>query len=123
MKLSKLLDDNFNKAMKKLNEQSLPLKTAFLLKGLNRQMQEELTKYEETRKEALTKYGEKDAEGNLLVTDNGQVTLKPETRDLFIKELNDLLNIEIEIMPISVVDLGDAKLSVDDLVALDGFIY
>lgn len=123
MKLAKLLDDGFNKAMKRLNEQTLPLKTAFLLKGLNKQMQEELIKYEETRKEALTKYGEKDSKGNLLVSENGQVTLNPETRDSFIKELNDLLSVEIQITPISIVDLGDAKLSVDDLIALDGFIY
>jgi len=122
MKLARLLDDNLHLALAKLNAQTLPLKTAFALKGIQKKMQEELVKYEECRKEALQKYGKKDEAGNLVLGENNSVTFDDEQRMEFIKELNELVNIEIEVGKISVDALGDAKISVEELMSLDGLV-
>ncbi len=122
MKLARLLDNNLHLALKQLNEQPLPLKTAFLLKGIQGKMQAELIKYEEVRKEALTRFGKKDEQGNLVLGEGNAVVFEDGKQEEFLKELSALLNEEIDCGKLSVDQLGDIKITVDQLVALDGLI-
>lgn len=122
MKLARLLDENLHSALKRLGGQQLPLKAAFALKGINKKIHEELAKYEETRKEALQKYGNRDENGELVVSPEGNVDLAEAHKMNFVKELNELLNLDVDVGSVSVDSFGEAKLSAEDMMALDGLI-
>lgn len=123
MKLARLLDEDFHGALRRLNLQVLPLKAAFALKGIQKNIQQELLKYEETRKEALSRFGKKDTDGNLITDEAQNVLFEEEDQLQFIKELNDLLDMEVEIGTLSIESLGDkVEITGQDLAMLEGLI-
>ena len=123
MKLSKLVDPQFQTTLKKLAAQEMPLRTAFALRGIIKRCSEELVKYEEVRMEALNKLGEKKEDGSLSTNEQGHVTLTTEATLKFTTDLNLLLDTDIELSSIKVADLGDkVVLTTSDLLLLDSLI-
>lgn len=123
MKLAKLTNANTQQSIKKLLDQPLPAKTAFKLKGIAKRVTEELTKYEEVRKDAIQKYGSKLADSDELdVEENGNVRFSNENMLKFVAEITELTATEVEIPTISINDFRDVELSASDLLALDGLI-
>jgi hypothetical protein len=122
MKLARLLDDRLHNSLKYLRTQKVPIKTAFLIKGIQKRIEEELIKYEEIRKELILRYAEKDEEGNLILVDDN-ATLEGDNRDNFLEELNDLIDVEIDVGSFAIEDLGDKiDLSVEDVEGLEGIL-
>lgn len=122
MKLNKLIHKDFINTLVKLTFAQMPAKSAFKLKGVVKKAEEELAKYEEVRKDALNRYGDKNEDGTLAVL-NGNVLFSDSNLENFQKELHELQLIEIEIPSLSIDDLGDkVNLSVQDLLILDGII-
>lgn len=122
MKLARLLDEELHNALSKLKTQKIPVMTAYALRGIQKRIDEELDKYDEVRKELLTKYGKKDAEGKLVLGEKKEVIVEGVEREEFIRELTELVNIEINVGTVKVADLGNVEISVDDLAQLDGLI-
>lgn len=124
MKLSKLVDPQFQVALRKLASQEVPLRSAFKLKGMIKQVNEALTKYDEVRTDALKRYGDKDDDGGLLLDEGGKnVKLSENNAQAFVKELNDLLNDEVDIGSLKISDLGDnLSLSTTELILLEDII-
>jgi hypothetical protein len=124
MKLSKLVNPEFQVALRKLATQEVPLRTAFKLKGMIKQVNEALAKYDEVRTDALKRYGDKDDKGELVLDEGGKnVKLSEDSAQGFVKELNDLLNDEIEIGGVKVADLGEnCSLSTTELMLLEDII-
>lgn len=123
MKLSKLVDDRFHVILHKLGEQSLPLKTAFKLKGIIKTSREEYIKYDEVRQGALQKHGLKNEDGSLKLDDRSVVQFSEEGMDAFRKELNELLEMEIELPTLKLSELGNnIQLTVEELETIDGVI-
>ena len=123
MKLSTLIEPNFNTAVKKLISQDVPLSAAFKLKGIIKRCNEEIAKYEEVRKAALEKLGDRDEQGNLLPTENGSVKLSQGSMQKFAVELSALLSSEVDVGKLKISDLGDkVNLSMNDLLALGDLI-
>src|SRR5581483_10550076 len=123
MKLARVTDQKFQAALQKLLKESLPLRTAFKLKGIAKRAQEELDKYEEVRKAAVERYGSKDENGNLIVLEEGTVKLEGENLNQFVKELSDLVNTEISIGTVSIDELGDkVNMSAEELLALEDLL-
>lgn len=81
---------------------------------------EEQKKYEELRKELLTRLGQKDENGELKI-ENGVVFLG-DNNDEYIKQHQELLGIDIELDRITVDELADAELSVSDLINLGDLV-
>ena len=119
MKLAKIVDPVFIKAINKLNMQELSLKTAFKLKGIIIKTDEERQKYNDVRQAAFDKYGEKDDNGGIKIDNNGQVVMSKESTAAFISEINDLLSMEIDIPTLSVSELGNVTMSSNELFILD----
>jgi hypothetical protein len=120
MKLSNLIDPRFKSALTKLNQQQLPLRVAFKLKGTIGRIDEEQKKYEDVRLAALNKYGKKNEDGTLSSDSNGNVALEGADAELFVKDLNDLLSLDIELPSFSVNELGDkVTMSSEELFLLD----
>jgi hypothetical protein len=123
MKLSKLVDPTFQTALKKLSTQDIPFRSAFKLKGMIKQVNEALADYENVRVDALKRFGEKDDKGELVVAEGGSVKLSEENAQGFVKELQDLLNDNIDIGSLKVADLGDKlSMSAAELMALEDIL-
>jgi hypothetical protein len=120
MKLANLIDPRFKQALTKLNQQQLPLKVAFKLKGAINSVDAELKKYEEVRMSALQKYGKKNEDGSLAADENGNIPLEGDSAQNFVAELNELLSLEIELPKFTLSELGDkVTMSSEELFLLD----
>ena len=103
-------------------KQPLPLKTAFKLKGFVKKIDEELLKYEDVRKDILIRHGMKNPNGTVAIK-NGTVQFEGDGMKNFIKDINELTSIDIELGTISLKEIGDdIRLTTEDLTALDGFL-
>jgi hypothetical protein len=123
MKLSKLVDPQYQAALAKLAAQDLPLRTAFKLRGIIKLGKDELAKYEEVRGEALKRLGDKKEDGSLDVDEKGSVRLSQENMSLFVEELNALLVLDVNVGVIKLSELGEkASLTANDLMILDSLI-
>jgi hypothetical protein len=123
MKLARLVDERLHGALNKLSKEALPLKTAFKLKGITKIVNEEFAKYDEVRQESLKRHGEKNAEGELILNDQGNVELSKEGMQAFLLELSELANVEIDCPTIKISELGDnICLTLQDVEMLDGII-
>jgi len=105
-------------------KQPLPLKAAYKLRGVVKKAEAELTQYEEMRKEALQKYGKKKEDGTLDTTETNNVQFETqETLQVFLKDIGDLTNVDVDMPAITLTELGaDIRLSTEDLMNLEGLI-
>jgi hypothetical protein len=123
MKLGTMLDKRFNEVLNKLFTEPVPLRTAFKIKGIIKLVGDEAVKYEEVRKSALNRLGLKNEDGTLKVDDNGNAQFADDNLQEFVKELNDLTSLEVEVAKIKLSEFGDKiSLSALDLVILDSLI-
>jgi hypothetical protein len=124
MKLSALASQDFRNAITSLMQQPLPIKTTFKLKKYAKALEAELAVFEETRTEIVKEYGEKDENGQPVVTD-GFVKLDETKSEEWQKKLGDLLTLEsaIESPAIKLSELGDdLKISAHALFCLGDII-
>lgn len=123
MKLARLVDERLHSTLQKLSKESLPLKTAFRLKGIIKLVNEEFNKYDEVRKEALQRHGDKDEAGNLKTDEQGNVKLSKEGMHNFLSELSELTSMDIDCPTIKISELGDnICLTQQDVDMLDGIV-
>jgi len=123
MKLARITDKRFRDVLKKLSEQKLPLKAAFKLKGIAKKVNDEFTKYDELRLESVKKFAEKDDAGNLILDDKGNAKFSNDGMLDFVKQLDELLSIDIEILPLSIDELGsELNITADELMILEDVI-
>ena len=71
MKLSKLVDPQFQAVLRKLAAQEIPLRTAFKLKGIIKTGNDELAKYDEVRGDALKRLASDINLGNVKLSELG----------------------------------------------------
>lgn len=91
----------------KLKGQKLPFKTAYKIVLFTQEVQKHIDFYQETFRNLLTEYGQKDEQGNLVPTSDGQgILLTEETTSEAYTKLSELRELEVE--------LPDSKFSVDD---------
>jgi hypothetical protein len=102
--------------------EKLPMKAAYAVSKLARQVHKEQQGYQEARMNAIKRLASKDEKGELLIKD-GQVEFEPENREAFLKELKDLGDVEIEISPIALDSLGDkVEITAETMLALGELI-
>jgi len=123
VKLGKLINSQFQTSLAKLMHQDLPLKTAFALRGIVRRNNEEISKYEEVRSEALKRFAKKGEDGKVAVDSNNLVRFDEDNGKLFSQEMEALLTAEVNIGSINLSDLGDKiTLSTVDLMSLEDIL-
>jgi hypothetical protein len=123
MKLSKLLDTRFKSGLQKLIAADVPLKSAFKLKGILQTVNNALKTYDEVRLDAMKKYGVKKEDGTLEVDEQQNVKFDPEQYEKFAKEMQELLDTEVEAAKVSLADLGEkVHISADELSALESIL-
>ena len=123
MKLSKLVDPQFQNALRKLAAQDVPMKANKQLRNIMKQVNAALAEYDAVRTEALTRYGDKNEAGELIVDEGKSVKLSEDNGQQFVKELTELLNDDIEISTLKVADLGDKPtMSTAELMLLEDIL-
>jgi hypothetical protein len=122
VKLAKMITPDFQKAIEVLIKQPLPLKTAYKMRNIVKKINSELDTYYSVRKELLNKYGKKKSDGSLDIKDD-VVQFDDKNLKLFMKDVEELNSIEVELDPISIEEIGDSFiLSAKDLIILEGIL-
>lgn len=88
---------NSTEVLQKLAKTELKAKIAWQVARVLRAVEEEFQTFNDTRLALINKYGEKDANGELIADENNNCKIPPAHLAAFNKELNDLLNEEISI--------------------------
>ena len=123
LKLLQLNQPTFISAMNKLASTEVPLQVAFRLKGSVLKINGELSKYNELRGDLIKKYAEKNEDGSPKADAEGQIKPSEENMQSFLKDMQELLNTEVEMDTVKVSELGSkVELSVNELVALEGMV-
>lgn len=122
MKVSQLMNLKFKSTLQELMTQKLAIKSALKLKRVIDKVDAALNAHESARLEALSKFGSKDENNVLLQEENGNIKLSDENRMAFAKHMQELMNTEVELEKVCADELNDVRLSVEDLVVLEGLI-
>ena len=122
LKLNELL--NATDALQTLSKKSLQARPAFQVVRLLKAADKEIQEFNDIRVKVVNQYGDKDENGELITDENGNCHIAPEHINEFNKELNDLLNTEIEINAnmLSLEDLEKLEFTPSDLALLEPFI-
>lgn len=115
---------NSAESLRALAQKELKGKTAYRVSRMLRELDKEYSLFNETRAELIKKYGEKDENGELVVSENGDYTLQQEHVEDFYKEVNDLLKNEVELTvdKIDIDDLDNITFTPNEMLMLEPFI-
>ena len=87
---------NFSQFFEEIKNEKLPLRTAYKLSQLNREIQTHEEFYREKLNSIISQYGEYDEGGNPIFTEDGRgVRLRPGTEQQCYSEIRELDNFEI----------------------------
>jgi len=89
-----------------------------------KEAEREIQNFNEVRMNLINKYGEKDEKGELITDDKGNCKILPESVTVFSKELNELVEMEVEINAnkIKLDDLDNLDFTPGEMVALEPFL-
>lgn len=109
MKLTNGTIYNATKALQKLKETPLPIKTSYKISKNAKTLLQKTSFIEEQRVSLVKKYGVESEEGMISVT--------PENAEMFAEEYNELMAIEeeVDIQMVDIDELNDVKLTSNEL--------
>lgn len=120
------LNDILNNAeiFRELSAKALPVKTAFKIARLIRELNKENTTFDESRRQIIEKFAERDENGRIKQTPEGNIQLQQDKIEECNNELVELLNttIEINVDKINIDALGDIELTPAQMINLEAFI-
>lgn len=104
-------------AIEKIVKMDIPVVEAFKWGKLIKAINEELSQFENCRKNLVNKYADKDEEG--------KYSLPEENKEAFNDEIRKLLDVEVELNtePLDLTKLGDIKISAVEVMSLEPFIF
>jgi hypothetical protein len=109
-------------ALRSLAAERLPVIGALRVRKLTRAIAEHIADVEGVRKELLERFGQKDADGKLIIESN-QIPLIPETMLEFQAEFATLMAGEFTTeFPVRVSDLGKGEIAPQILIDLGGLL-
>lgn len=122
LKMSDLL--NATDTLQKLSQKELKARLALQIARMLKEAEREIQNFNEIRMNLIKKYGEKDENGEIITDDNGNCKIIPESVTVFSKELNELVEMEIEINAnkIKLDDLDNLDFTPGEMVALEPFL-
>ncbi len=115
VKLKELMN-NVIPAFAVLIRETMPAVAAFKIKKIIKAIDEQAEIFHEQRNELIKRYG--------APTESGDISVTPENMQHFMKELDELLElkVEIEATPVSISELGNINVQSMVLMTLDNFI-
>ena len=123
VKLKEVIGGNFILALNKLSEQPVTATAAHALAKIHKRAVEEATEYEEARQKALKKYAVTKEDGTLDAEEDGQIKFKTDDdKESAVKEIEELLEQEIDLPQLKLSSIGDLKVDVGVIATLDKVI-
>lgn len=125
MKLTMTEGLQFVELYNKIKDTSLPIKVAFTLNKIYKEMENDINFYNEKLGEIIQKYGQKDDNGNPVFSSDGtMIEIIPELREECLEKQKEINSLEIEVpdYSISIDDLEKINLTVSELNPLMPFI-
>ena len=115
---------NSRSVLKTLAEKSLNARLAYKVGKIILEVEQENQMLQEARMKIIQNYGEKNEDGSLKQSTEGQITIPAESVEAAQKELNDLLatNVELNVLPLTMEDLESYSFSPSDMILLMPFI-
>lgn len=108
-----------------VKSQKLSMKTAYRLAQLAKAVEEELAFYREKVQMIINEYGEKNENGELIPTEDGNgVKLRPGTEKECFEAMRELQEIEVTLPDVkfSIEDFGDVELNSTEMASIFPFI-
>lgn len=111
-------------ALDKLMGETFTGKQSFIIARLAKAVEKEVSLFEEQRQAMVSRYADKDENGELKVDDKGMIHIDDSKIHEVNSELNDMLSAEItiEAKPINVEWLDKVSITPGELQALEPFI-
>lgn len=110
----------------KLSNIQLPVRTSYVISRNIKKIEKELEIYNEERQKLLDKYAEKNEDGSLKVDENDQLKIPNENLKAWNKDINELLDIEIDIdiHKFNIKDLlnSNCEITANELILIDYMI-
>ena len=125
MKLTMTEGLQFVELYNKVKDTSLPIKVAFTLNKIYKEMENDINFYNEKLGEIIQKYGQKDDSGNPVFSSDGtMIEIVPELREECLEKQKEINSLEIEVpdYSINIDDLEKINLTVSELNLLMPFI-
>ena len=115
---------NGTEALQKLSKMELKAKQAWTVSKLLKAADSEIQSFNETRMELIKKFGEKDANNELITDDKGNCKIPDGEIQEFSTQLNDLVLSEVEINAnqLWINDIEDLEFTPAEMSALEPFI-
>lgn len=106
-----------------IKEMVLPVKASYAISKNIKKIEKEIEVYNEERAKLLDKYGEKDENGNLVVSEEQNIKIAPENVEKWNKDLSELLDIEVEVdihkLKFSVLEESGMGMSISGIQSID----
>ena len=93
--IRKILNDTNSLAV--ISQKQLPIKVSYAIAKNIKKLESELDIYNKERQKLIDKYCIKDEEGNNVIDENNNLKIADEHIDNWNKEINDLMDIEVDI--------------------------
>lgn len=108
---------------RQISNQSLPIKVAYQVARLIRELDKESATFDESRRQIIDKYAEKDENGEYKQNEDGNIIIKPEDIITCNKEMTELLETQIEINAeaLNMNDFGAIELTPSQMLNLEPF--
>lgn len=122
IKMSDLL--NATETLQKLSQKELKARLALQISRLLKEGEREIQNFNEVRTNLINKYGEKDENGELVTDEDKNCKILNDQIEIFSKELNELVGMEIEINAnkINIADLENMDFTPADMAVLEPFM-
>ena len=123
LKMYEIVD--FPSFFEKVRNQKLSFKTSYRLTILAGEIEKHINFYQENFRNILTEYGQKDENGNLVQTDDGQgIKIIEDKIDECNAKIIELRNLDVELPDIkfSIDDFGDIALTPMEVYIIKPFI-
>lgn len=122
LKIADLL--NSTDVLQKLAGKELKAKLAWQVGRMLKEAEKEIQSFNETRMQLINKYGSKDEKGELVMDENNNCKIEPESISNFSNELNELIASEIEINAhkIKIDDIENINFTPSEMAQLEPFV-
>lgn len=122
LKIADLL--NSTDVLQKLAGKELKAKLAWQVGRMLKEAEKEIQSFNETRMQLINKYGSKDENGELVMDENNNCKIEPESINNFSNELNELIASEIEINAhkIKIDDIENINFTPSEMAQLEPFV-
>lgn len=119
MKLKTIVSDNFTESFNNLcSLRTIPASTLFILKGMRKKLNEEVSKFNELRTEYIKEYAERDENNNIVYVKENVIRLRDSLACN--NKIQELENTEIDVQELKFSSLGEnPALSTNDLCNLE----